>query len=120
MSRRTLKVSPTKGHHPRFPVLHHVEHYQNVMNVLLKAVHVRHKDHAKNVRDALTCAAGAIFNDTMTSMWAFEPGPEGTHEEKIRFNDSVSRLRTIHNQTMLRIRSLTRPKEEDLCLAPLQ
>jgi hypothetical protein len=90
-----------------------VEHYQNVMNVLLKAVHTRHKDHAKNVKDALTCAAGAVFNDTMKSMWAFEPGEEGTHEEKIRFNDSVSRLRTVHNQTLLRIRTLTnKPKEE--------
>lgn len=112
------KVSPTKGHHPRAKVLHNVESYQNVMNVILKAVHVRHKEHAKAVRGALLYSAEAVFKISMSSMHQFEPKPDASYEQRIQFNDSVSRLRTIHNQMLQRIRTLNKPPKENVC--PIQ
>jgi hypothetical protein len=92
-------------------VFHNVDGYQTVMGVLLKAIHVRHKEHARSVCDALRYTAESVFKNCINSMQQFEPGPEGTHEQKIQFNDSVSRLRTLHNQTLQRIRDLTKPVE---------
>lgn len=101
-------ISPTKGHHPRFPVLPHVSRYQEAVSTVLNAVRIRHLPHGERVSSAMTALANALYQKVMAEMYTHDP-VDGGVDARIQFNDSVSRLRTIHNQTLKRIRQLTKP-----------
>lgn len=107
-------ISPTKGHHPREKVLHQVDVYNEVMSTILKAIHVRHKEHALAVRTSLLNANDAVFQHQMASMQQHRAQPDDELQKKIQFNDSVSRLRTLHNQMREKINDLARPKKEEI------
>jgi hypothetical protein len=100
-------------------VLPQIDQYQRVMNILLKAISVRDPDHAKNLREAMYVTAESVFKNEMLLMEKYRPTKEDTLPKKIQFNDSVSRLRTVHNQTMIRIRALE-PKKEEAYVHPAE
>jgi hypothetical protein len=112
MSRRSPRVSERKGHRPRVPVLPQIDQYQRVMNIVLKAITVRDTEHAKNLREALYVTADSVFKCGMAQMEKYRPSKDDELHKKIQFNDSVTRLRTVHNQVLIRIRALEPKKEE--------
>jgi len=63
----------------------------------------RNTQEVKTIRDALMHVAEALFVANMAAMRQLEPGKAGTLEEKLRFNDSVSALRTTHAKMINRI-----------------
>lgn len=111
-STRSPRVSPRKGHRPRVPVLSQIDHYQKVMNILMKSLVVRDDDHAKNLRDSMYIVAESVFRAEMQFMEPHRPTKDAPLDKKIQFNDSVTRLRTVHNQVMVRVRKLQPKKEE--------
>lgn len=99
-------ISPTKGHNPRFPVLRDVLTYEETMGVILNAVAFRHKYHGEAIKKSLKHLESCLYVSHREALRLLNPGKESLLEEKIRFNDSVSRIRTLHNKNLKRIREM--------------
>lgn len=96
-----------KGRTPRMRVFRPVETYQNTMGVLIKAVVLREQGHAFSVKKALMHAEDYIYKTTRDLLFRdFEANRDDSVEGKTRFNDSVSRLKFLHINSLYRIRGL--------------
>ena len=114
-SKAEMRVSKTKGINPRFPVFQQVHVYENTIGLLLSHVKAHNSAEDRTIKDALSQSANAVFEYQMRALRKLDPG-KGTpgqiqfsdtmralHDEQIRFNDSVSALRTAHARMICRI-----------------
>jgi len=101
----SLEISKTKGVKVRVKVWGEVNKYERSVGIILSHIRTTNSlnGELKTVRLALKYAAEGAFTHTMRALRLREPGKEGTLEAKIKFNDSVSALRTAHTRMMKRI-----------------
>lgn len=100
-----LDISKTKGQLPRAEVFSEVHAYTTCIGVLLSRAKKKNLLDIKEIRAALTHAANAVFEHDLTRLRRRDPGKQGTYEDKIRFNDSISALRTAHAKMTNKINS---------------
>lgn len=96
-----MKISKTKGQHPRFPVLKQAHVFDAVMGPILTHLKANNTMEIVSLRRSANFLNNVVFHHVMTKIpITVAPAPL---ETLLRYNDTVSWLRTRHTKTSKRI-----------------